>query len=299
MFDIKAAVLVFITALESVSGTPIAILDRVDDPQEFWARTAAILCDKTGDNFCDTNVRFMTANTEPSGYSQIVEYKVGKTGETKRVCALLPPTDTIDPSFVAEAFTGAFTRENDYPSNASTAAWLYLYHAAHCLDTEMSKAEDNRAIAFASLGLTILQGDPLFTSSGEKGQSRLIATMIKKNAAYWAVGTGERILFDQFKQDVATVLRKRQCNAVVQKSDEINTPKIKRDSALTPGQDCSWAAGGAYRNSGSVTDSNVWIWMYGHGGLGAPPIEYKPAEMFPTMQDAAKYTWATAVSLAK
>lgn len=300
MLSIKAAVVAFVTALEGISGVPIATLDRVDNTQEFWARSAAILCQKTGDNFCDDDLRFMTQNTEPSGFSQIIEYKVGATGKTKRVCALLPPIDNIDPNYVGEAFTGSFVRERDYPTETSMAAWLYLYHAAHCLDSAMNGNEENRAVAFATLGLTILQGDPLFAPPGQTGQSRRIATMIKNNSAWWAAGTGERILFDQFKAETADTLRKKHgCNAQVQASTTIDTTKIARASRLSDGQDCSIAASGGYQNSGLVSDANLWIWMYGQGGVGAPPVAYAPAKMFSDMKAAVTYTLNTANSLAK
>lgn len=300
MFSIKAAVIAFVAALEGVSGVPIAILERTDDTQEFWARSAAILCDKTGDTFCDEDMRFMTQNTEPTGFSQIIEYKVGTTGQTKRVCALLPPIDNVDPSYVAEAFTGGVTIEENYPSEVATAAWLYLYHAAHCLDSTFSENEEDRAVAFATLGLTILQGDPLFAYPNQEGQSRRIATMIKKDSAWWAAGTGERILFDQFKADAASVLQKQYgCNAQVVTSTSIDTTRISRDSRLAAGQDCSQAEGGAYRNNGVVSDSNLWIWMYGNGGIGAPPITYTPAKMFSDMKTAASYTVQTAGKLAQ
>ncbi len=299
MFSIKAAVIAFVASLESVSGVPIATLDRVDNTQEFWARSAAILCAKTGDNFCDDDMRFMTQNTEPSGFSQIIEYKVGATGETKRVCALLPPIDNIDPSYVGEAFTGSFAREEEYPSETSMSAWLYLYHAAHCLDSAMSDREENRAVAFATLGLTILQGDPLFTSPARSGQSRRIATMIKNNSAWWAAGTGERILFDQFKAETASILRKDyNCNAQVVASTSIDTTRIARATKLAPGEDCAQVAATGIRNPGVVSDANLWIWMYGSGGLGAPPVDYTPAKMFKTMDAAATYTLNTANKLA-
>lgn len=298
MFSIKAAVIAFVAALESVSGVPIATLDRVDNTQEFWARSAAILCAKTGDNFCDDDMRFMTQNTEPSGFSQIIEYKVGATGETKRVCALLPPVDNIDPSYVGEAFTGSFAREEDYPSETSMSAWLYLYHAAHCLDSAMNDREENRAIAFATLGLTILQGDPLFSAPGRSGQSRRIATMIKNNSAWWAAGTGERILFDQFKAETASILRKDyNCNAQVVAATTIDTTRIGRERRLEPARDCSQAVTGV-QNPGVVSDANLWIWMYGSGGLGAPPVDYTPVKMFNSMNAAATYTLTTASKLA-
>jgi hypothetical protein len=298
MFSIKAAAIAFVAALESVSGVNIAVLDRIDDPAEFWVRTAAILCNKTGDAFCEKDVRFMTANTELSGYSQIIEYK-NEAGVTKRVCALLPPVDDIDPSYVAEAFTGSFAVSSQYPSSLS-AAWLYMYHAAHCLDSTFTGNEEGRAAAFATLGLGILQGDPTFAPGVNLGQSMRIASMIKNDAAYWAAGTSERILLDYWKGQAAGVLRSKYgCNANVLKGTTINTPSVARDKQLKIGEDCATAAGSSTQSSGVVSDANLWIWMYGNGGIGAPPVEYQPAAMFSDFRTAAKYTLETAIQLAK
>ena len=298
MFSINAAAFAFITALESISGVPIAILDRVDATEVFWARSAAILCAKTGDNFCDDDVRFMTSNTEPTGFSQIIEYKTSDTGPTKRVCAILPPISNIDPVYVAEAFTGGVVVENDYPTQTSMSAWLLLYHAAHCLDSTFSEQEENRAVAFATLGLTILQGDPLFAYPDQTGQSRRIATMIKMDSAWFAAGAGERILFDQFKAETALELQNSyNCNATVLEATTIDTTNIARSGALTAGQDCS-SNGSGGQNPGVVSDSNLWIWMFANGGVGAPPEDYVPAKMFEDFNAAATYTMNTAISLA-
>lgn len=299
MFSIKAAVIAFIASLEGVGGTPIAILDRIDNTQQFWVRSAAILCAKTGDNFCDDDLRFMTTNTEPTGFSRIIEYKTSADGPTKRVCAVLPPIDNVDPSYVAEAFTGGFTIESDYPSSTSMAAWLYLYHAAHCLDVAFTDGEESRAQAFATLALTILQGDPLFAYPEQSGQSRRIATMIKSDAAWWAAGTGERIMFEHFKAEAAQVLRSEyDCDAAALPAATIDTTGIARARELPAGSDCS-ADGDGGRKRGTVSDANLWVWMYGNGGLGAPPLPYAPAKMFPDMDAAARYVLSTANSLAK
>lgn len=297
MFSIKAAAITFIAALEQVSGMKIAILDRIEDPSTFWARTAVILCNKTGDSFCAGQMTFMTAFTEPSGFSDLISY-TNAAGEKKQVCAILPPIDTIDPSYVAEAFTGTVTVEKEYPTSLSTSAWLYLYQAAHCLDGMYGGNTENRAAAFATLGLSILQGDPLFAPGDQTGQSRRIATMIKNNAAWWAAGAGERLLFEEFKTETASVLQNTyHCNATVLKATSIDTTNIQRDTSLTSGQDC--APNGGTQNPGLVTDANLWIWMYGNGGIGGPPEPYVPAKMFTDMNSAASYVLSTANKLAQ
>src|SRR3546814_6253055 len=103
-----------VLALEAVTGMPIAILERTgDDPKAFWARTTEILCDKTESYFCDQDVQFMTANTNPMGFARIIQYENAE-GQQRLVCALLPPMPNISPSFAATGISagGIFTHMN-------------------------------------------------------------------------------------------------------------------------------------------------------------------------------------------
>lgn len=296
----------FIPYIEKASGLKIAILDRIEDTQLFWARTAAILCEKTNDPWCSSNVQFMTANTEPSGFSQIIQYSISK-GETKQVCALLPPVETIDPSYVGEAFGTVFTDVRNYPNYDEMGAWLVLYHAAHCLDNTATPDPEARAAAFATLGLSLMQGSPVFTPGQNRDAATRIAVMTKLDAAYWAAGTGERILLDYWKNIVAYRLRTEfGCNVSIVQSTSINVEAIRRDERLPQGGDCSSSASGSGNGMGSggganttLTDANLWIWMYGNGGLGAPPAAYSAFGPLGTFQTAADYILSTANSLAR
>lgn len=295
----------FVSTVEETTGLKIAILDRIEDPLAFWVRTAAILCQKTGDNFCEDNVRFMTANTEPSGQTQILQYTTKKGGPVKQVCALLPPVSNIDPSFVGEAFGTMFQNPNDYPSNDAMAAWLVLYHAAHCLDTIETRDPEARATAFATLALGLIEGGPGFTPGIQRVSARRIAVITKIDAAYWAAGTAERILLDYWKNEIAYILRSRyQCNVSVPTSTSIDIERIRRDSKLEKGADCSSTGGGVSNGGGSaanttLTDANMWIWMYGKGGIGAPPSPYTAFAPLGNASAAARYILATSEKLAK
>lgn len=304
MADLTALVLTLITAMESVSGLPIAQLDRIDDTQQFWVRTAAILCSKTGDPFCDTDVRFMTSNTELSGMSRLIEYKVGGTGPTKKVCAVLPPISQIDPSYVGDAFGTAYMPPDQYPGTQVTAAWLTLYHAAHCFDSAFNPQEEDRAKAFATLGVAMLTGDPSFAPGIHRSQWRSMAVISGSTPAYWAAGTGERILLDMWKNQTASILQQKyNCDAKSVVNTSIDIEKIGRETRLQSGQDCAPTGVGtgsqAGRGNGIVSDSNLWIWMYGNGGLGAPPVTYTPmAAWGGDYKKAFAYIWSTASQLA-
>lgn len=308
--DLPTATLAFITALESVTGVQIAILERKDDPAEFWARTAAILCEKTKQNWCSENVRFMTSNTEFMGASHIIEYNFDGKG-VRRVCALLPPMPDIDPNFVADAYGSPWPGIYNIPSSAETASWLMMYHAAHCLDTALSDQEENRAVAFATLGLSLMGGDYKFLPGRVRSSARQIAVMTGKASAYWAAGTGERILLDLWKSETASILRSKYgCYPIVQQSTTIDTERISRINALPEGQNCAsdTASGGGMRTNpqGNISDGNLWLWLYGPqaGGtsspkLGVPPTAYPPFKTFKDFNTAASYVLETANKLAQ
>jgi len=287
---LMAAVFSLIAGLEGSRAMPIAILDRIEDTATFWARSAAILCQKTGDNFCTEHVRFMVANTEPMGMSRIIEYTTN--GQTKRVCAVLPPIDQVDPTNLAEAFGTGYPTSDQLPSSEDTQAWLTLYHAAHCLDTDGTPFEEKRASAFASLGLAIIDGDPAFTANMRRSPPRQLAVISGQEAAYWAAGIGERLLLDIWKQEAADRLRSEYgCNVTVVTNTSIDIENIPRQTALDPLETCN--------PSGTVSDSNIWIWMYGAGGLGVPPKPWTPMKMFANARDAASYAIQAAEDLAR
>lgn len=314
--DLMVAVFTFISALEGNTGYKIAVLDRIEDPQQFWVRSAAILCKKTGDNFCDADMRFMTANTEPSGMSRIIEYKdkANPNAPIKRVCAILPPINKIDPTYIGEAFGTGFPNTMDMPREKDTQAWLTLYHAAHCLDSNGTPFEEKRAAAFATLGLAIIDANPKFVAGKVRSPPRQLAVISGQEAAYWAAGIGERLLLDLWKGEAAERLRDEyDCEVTLVSNTSIDVERITRDAQLAPDEACApstpssgTAEGGGTTGGftstppkGKVTDANIWIWMYGSGGLGVPPMRWAPWKMFGSASEAAKYTWTTAETLAK
>jgi hypothetical protein len=309
-----AAAMQLVAGLEGTSGVPIAMLDRIEEPAMFWARAAAKLCDKTGDEFCEEQVRFMTANTEPLGMSRIIVYQ-DKAGRQKKVCAVLPPVENPDPTMVAEAFGGAIPQASQVPSYDETAAWLTMYHATHCLDTTGTADEEDRAAAFATLALTLLRGDPVFTPGNTRAAGRQLAVLSGKEAAYWAAGVGERSLLDVWKGEAAAVLRRTMnCEVTVTKNASIDIEGIRRDQSLREGENCeppvqrttaptpsnprgTVVTSGTPR--GTVTDANLWIWMYGQGGVGVPPQAWTWGKLFGSAQEASAYILAASTEIAR
>jgi len=304
MSNLASAVIAFITTMEQMSGMPIAILERQDTTEMFWARTAAILCAKTEDNWCASDVRFMTDNTEISGSSRIIEYKNSEDEPTKKVCAITPPIRELHPTYIAELFGNDFSGPLNYPGGTITADWMMLYHAAHCLDTVFNDSEEKRAKAFATLAIALLDGNPTFTAGTEQSAWRELGIISNDRAAYWAAGVGERVLLDLWKNQAAEVLNEEyNCDARVVSNDSIDIENIRRDRRITNGEDCQGsgnANGGNGQNAtGIVSDSNLWIWMYANGGIGAPPVTYTPMMTWGgDYEKAYTYIWQTASSLA-
>jgi hypothetical protein len=297
--ELLTKAIAFVSQIEQSTGMRIAVLDRMEKTEEFWARSAAILCGKTGDTWCSTDVMFMTSNTEPSGQSQIIQYKPTGTNTTKIVCALIPPMPDIDPSFVGEAFGTMYQSADQYPGRDEMAAWLVLYHAAHCLDTTATANAEARAASFATLGLGLMQGGHGFVPGRYRVAARRIAVITNMDAAYWAAGTAERILLDYWKNEVAHILRNRyRCNVTLVANSSIDIERIRRDSSIPTGADCSAPESGAGMGRTTLTDANLWIWMYGEGGLGAPPSPYSQFKPIggPTAA-AARYILDTANNL--
>ncbi len=304
MSNLANAVVAFITTMESMSGVPIAILERQDTTEMYWARTAAILCAKTGDKWCSSDVRFMTDNTEISGGSRIIEYKNTATGPTKKVCAITPPIRELHPTYIADLFGAGYSGPIHYPSGTITADWMMLYHAAHCLDTVFDGSEEKRAKAFATLAIALLDGNPTFTTGAEQSPWRELAIVSNDQAAYWAAGVGERVLLDLWKNQAAQELSKAyHCDARVAANTSIDIERIQRDRQLKQGEDCQPVANGnggvAQNATGIVSDSNLWIWMYANGGIGAPPVTYTPMMTWGgDSKKAYTYIWQTASQLA-
>ena len=268
----------FIGKLEAATGMKIAVLDRIDRTEEFWARSAAILCQKTGEDWCTQDVMFMTSNTEPMGQSHIIQYVPKGTSTRKLVCAVIPPMPDIDPSYVGEAFGTGYQNAQQYPTTDAMAAWLMLYHAAHCLDTTATVRSEDRATAFATLGLGLMQGAPEFTPGINRVAARKIGVMTGNDAAYWAAGAAERVLLDYWKDQVGGILRDSfRCVVTVVRNTSVDVEKIRRDGSITSGENCSAGGSGSGATArGTVSDANLWVWMYANGGLGAPPEPYQP-----------------------
>jgi hypothetical protein len=154
-------------------------------------------------------------------------------------------------------------------------------------------------------------GDYKFLPGRVRSSSRQIASMTGKASAYWAAGTGERILMDLWKEETSDRLRREYgCYPIIKQNSSIDIERIQRDARIPDGQNCSMGAGGngggRTNPQGSITDANLWLWLYGpqNGGdsspkLGVPPKDYTAFKTFSNFNTAASYVLDTANKLAQ
>jgi hypothetical protein len=294
------AALGLVSGLETIGNVPIAVLERTgDDTEAFWNRSAQILCAKTGDSLCSLPMTMMRDNTNPLGLARIIRY-VGSNGERRRVCAVVPPAEDVSPMLTATGVSGGNTYSwEDLPSSPAARVWLMLQNAAHCLDADGGAGEDKRADAFASLGTTLIFGDPSFTAPGNKSPARVFGYYRNADANRWAVNLGERILLDTWKSEAAGVVQARTgCALVADASSRLDVDQIPRDRQVAPEDVCVPAGQSGGPRSGRMTDANLWIWMY-QTSLGAPPQPWTPLKTFGSTQAAASYVWDQAGKLSQ
>ena len=279
-----------VSALERATGMPIAILERTgDDPGAFWYSAMQTLCSKTGDNWCEGDVQVLSDTTNLLGWARVLTYTPQGSSTTKRVCAILPPQPGVSAGYVATGLAGGGVFSyRDLPSQEEAEAYLYLIHAAACMSSgQNAGAEQQRSDAFATLTLTLMEGDQSFLSGSDVSAGRKFAAFRNAGANGWAAGVGERILIDYWKGQVADNLRNaRGCNVTVVASQSIDTQSIQRDPSLSPLASCG------SNSTGTVSDSNLWLW----GQAGSIP-SYGAFASFGSMDDGVKYAWGAAGSI--
>lgn len=321
-----------VMALEQVTGMPIAIAQRTNDPFEFRDMVATTLCEKTGDNFCSQEFDFIDRTTAHEGWAIPMNY-LGDDGTNKAVCLLLPPSPNFSPSHAATVLSeGEYYSYEDQPTWDELEAWFIIHWAARCLDQDGATAEERRADAFASMTLALIQGDPLFTRYNLDTPARKFAFFRHRDTTGRAVDLAERHMLNIWKPEAAESLREQNCNAQATSSNNTQVSQITRDIELP---NCftkeERRGGGGMVGIGNpvlpvetydivpagqvpVTDANLHLWMYGettnaiaikerdHGEAnpmtGAPPRPWHPFKGFSSNQQAISYIWQSASSIA-
>lgn len=299
--DIVKAAKDFVPDVEEMANRPIAILQRSDnDPATFWYKAMQSLCKATGDDWCEQDVRsVLTDTTNQLGWARVLTYK-DEHDKVKTVCALLPPRPGLYPGYVATAVSaGAVLGQYELPTAKEVEAYLWLIHTASCLNDTGSEKEQKRADAFATLALTVIEGDGDFVGAYDETPSRLFNPWRNPTETRWATNVGERLLLDLWKDEVADHLGDIPCTVTVVPSTDINTDYIQRDSHLGASDDCQSASPAGYK-TGKVTDQNLWIWTGSFGGptTAMPPEPFVPFKMFDDGVAAATYILTTANKLA-
>jgi hypothetical protein len=311
-----------VLGLEQVTGMPMVVIQRSDDPLQVWKNTQSAFCTKTNGAVCDLRqMEYMTETQNFAGFSNVVSYKSSKDGRTGKLCVIMPPDKRFATSHAAMAMSGGkYFSPSDQPSKGELDAFLIMHNAAECLsDSANSPASGARADAFAALALTLIEGDPSFTRSPNTTPARKFAFMRYGNTTGAAVNVGERILLDTWKVEAVAAIRQSGCQVTAEGSSGSNTPAIPRDGRLplctTYDDGMSGASGGAtgmmatggqrieIKHPVTVSDKNLHLWMYGETGrtygflesanpiVGAPPQPWRPFKTFASTKDAVSYMW--------
>jgi hypothetical protein len=297
---ITAAIMNLVAGLEGIAGYPIVVLDRAgNDPSVFWHQAALKLCNRTGENWCDSDLVSITDTTAALGWSRLITY-VGRTsGQTKRVCLVLPPPVDVSPYMAATGLSkGGYVDVLNLPTSADTYTWLTLQAAANCIADADGAFADRRADAFATIATTLIDGDPIATQPNGIGPARLFQNFRNHDAIRWANDMAERYEFDIWKNQVALKAPSMiGCQMTVVPNTDLATDAIVRDPAVLPVDGCTGYAGGSTQTA-RVTDANLYAWMYA-SPLGAPPQAWQPYQGFTDFNSATQWTWTTASDLAK
>ncbi len=295
-----------VAQMQSLTGVPIVILTRDDgDLTGFYTAAMQSLCSATGTGWCDTDLyTVLTDTTNPMGWARVLTY-VSDAGATQTVCTILPPSTTVSATYVASGISGGTVFDwRDLTTDDEAQSWLLMEYAGICQGTTGDATEEKAADAFASLSLTLMEGNGVFVAARDVSPARKFSFYRNQPVNAWAVNTGERILYELWKAQAAQVLSSGGCNATAVPSTNLDTPDISRDSALPAGGDCNATSQG--KPQGSVTDSNLWLWTYGASGLSAswptvdlPPAPYTPFMTFGSLSAGVSYAWSTASSLSQ
>jgi hypothetical protein len=321
---IFAAAMAVVSAVEALSGMPMVMVQRTDDPSIFWETTNAALCQRTNRELCGVklfNVENMKANTDPLGSARSVFYQT-PAGRVSGVCLIMPPKEDLSASYAATVLSsGSVMRFDWLPQRQEVRAWLLMNHAARCLDHKGDGAEERRADAFSSSMLALIQGSTAFTDGVGVTPARRFGQMRNGPAVNPIVNAIERSFLDIWKQESKASLDAAPCIATVSMSTTVDTPAILRDQTL--GYTCGTTINEEGPSGTSVvrqvpsdamiTDGNLHLWMRGYWWngtdqiqildrltqrplpvVGEPPVPWTPFKPFTSARDAVLYSWRIA-----
>lgn len=323
-----------VIALEQLTGMTMVILERGGSIVQFRDNAAAAICERTGDDFCGEDLEFISATSAGEGWSLIMSYK-DDNDETKTICLLLPPSPQLSSTYLTHAMAqeGKVLVADELPTDNQGHAFLMMHWAARCLDRNGSLQEEQRADAFSTMALALIEGDPLFTRYSEETPARKFAQVRNANAINTAVDHAERWMMDIWKDEAARALRSTECQAQVVPSNNKRVSQIPRDGSASAcfreeqrGQ-ASWDMNYVTNpiapitetiivpnGRAPVTDGNLHLWMYGEPRneiarkernghpsnpiVGAPPEEWSPFKGFQNTREAVRFIWTSASSIA-
>jgi hypothetical protein len=286
-------------------GPPIAVLTRSDnDLSNFYLQAMQTLCRVAPDNnWCDADLMgVLTDTTNQLGWAQVLNYTSTTTGGAATVCAILPPSPTVSAGTIAGSVsqTGQVFDWRDLTTDQEAQAWLMLRYVGMCEASAGGTQDQKNADAFASLTLTLIEGNPIFVGAQDVSPARKFSFYDGFASTAWATNVGERVLFELWKAQAAAGVSAQSCKAAAVASTNLDTVGVQRDTMLTGGQDCT-----AQPPVGTVTDSNLWLWTANGGTMTVtwptvpePPLAYAPFMSFTSFNAGINYAWQSGLGIA-
>lgn len=214
--SIFAAIIAAIPVFEGLVGMPIVVADSRTVSFDTQYQLRDEVCEKLGMSDCSTISpgSFMLSSL-PDGNSYTMRVPHGDGGGSSSACIVTPPAEGFVPfaSYV-RMHTGYSFNYDDYgplykeQDDEEMRTYNFLLQLSKCgrdgsLDANLQSERD---LAFASIATTLIHGNKDFLSFGGNTTSAMYATGLNSEAGRYGTAVAERILLEDFKQQLGAML---------------------------------------------------------------------------------------------
>ena len=324
-----------IPAFTDATGVDILVIQKGEgDRYQFTQNIEKNLCNQYSNNpSCEADMRGVPYETVSGWAYKSFETNSSDIGD---VCLYMIPDPTSGATYfnyidnIKDKYSTVskqFNTSVEYPSTENAYMYTALSTLAECArkDDESIYAQIEREMAFASLAMTLIEGDTTFIREPNANIIRRHADIINSSAAQYATNIGERILLELWKAEtVKSLNRESYCGAsslnsgvLNKKSKDINTVGIPRTSGWVPTCPFDDERQSFTQRTLEVNDSNLHLFMFGasenlirqarnsdDGAYGPmspvvsnPPEPYSPMKPFGSYSSAISYIWQTSSNL--
>ena len=326
-----------IPAFTAATGVEVMVVDRYNgDRYQFTESISQQFCSTYSSSpSCEADMRNIPFDALSGWASKDYTTNVQTYSD---VCLYMPPdfgnlsnflTYNQDIRTKYSIIAGNVNGATEEPASENAAMYNALSTLAECArkDSETIGVQIERELAFASLAMTLIDGDTSFLREPNSNKSRQHANITTSQAAQYGTSIGERILMELWKKETAKSLnaqnycgnsmQNRNGGVYVSKSSDINTTGISREVGWVPTCPFDEERQSFTQQSLEVNDSNLHLFIFGaseqliqqarssdDGGYGPmspvvsnPPEPYTPFKAFGNYNSALSYIWETSSNL--